>query len=101
MGVDMEELKFQLQESEQMLADIRSQLDSSQRSNWPADTQLRCMTQSYRSLETHAANLEIDVNQLKEKVRSLEKELEDEKLDHQEAVMRCHELEEHIQRAVI
>ncbi|CAN6927309.1 unnamed protein product [Brassica oleracea var. botrytis] len=60
-----------LQESEQMLADIRSQLDSSQRSNWLADTQLRCMTQSYRSLETHAANLEIDVNQLKEKEREV------------------------------
>ncbi|CAF2054093.1 unnamed protein product [Brassica napus] len=88
MGVDIEELKFQLQESEQMLADIRSQLDSSQRSNWLADTQLR-------------SNLEIDVNQLKEKVRSLENDLEDEKLNHQEAVMRCHELEEHIQRVVI
>ncbi|KAG2305154.1 hypothetical protein Bca52824_033805 [Brassica carinata] len=98
MAVDMEELKFQLQESEQMLADIRSQLDSAQRSNRLADTQLRCMTESYRSLEARAADLEIDVNQVKEKVRSLEIELEDEKRNHQEAIVRCHELEEHIQR---
>ncbi|KAJ0231920.1 Filament-like plant protein 6 [Hirschfeldia incana] len=97
MAVEIEELKCQLQESEKMLAEIRSQLDSAQRSNSLADTQLRCMTESYRSLETRAADLEIDVNQLKEKVRSLENELEDENRNHQEAIMRCHELEEHIQ----
>ncbi|CAA7048089.1 unnamed protein product [Microthlaspi erraticum] len=98
MAVDIEELKFQLQESEQLLADIRSQLDSAQRSSSLADTQLRCMTESYRSLETRAADLEIDVNQLKEKIESLENELEDEKRNHKEAIVRCHELEEHIQR---
>ncbi|XP_013605099.1 PREDICTED: filament-like plant protein 6 isoform X5 [Brassica oleracea var. oleracea] len=98
MAADIEELKCQLQESEKMLGEIRSQLDSAQRSNSLADTQLRCMTESYRSLETRAADLEIDVNQLKEKVRSLEDELEDEKRNHQESSARCHELEEHIQR---
>ncbi|KAJ4917444.1 Filament-like plant protein 6 [Raphanus sativus] len=97
MVVDIEELKSQLQESEKTLADIRSHLDSAQRPNRLADTQLRCMTESYRSLETCAADLEIDVNQIKEKVKSLENELEDEKHNHQEAIMRCHELEEHIQ----
>ncbi|KAL0853821.1 hypothetical protein Bca101_058973 [Brassica carinata] len=99
MAADLKELKCQLQESEKMLAEIRSQLDSAQRSNSLADTQLRCMTESYRSLETRAADLEIDVNQLKEKVRSLENELEDVKRNHQEAIIRCHELEEHIQRS--
>ncbi|XP_013605094.1 PREDICTED: filament-like plant protein 6 isoform X1 [Brassica oleracea var. oleracea] len=99
MAADIEELKCQLQESEKMLGEIRSQLDSAQRSNSLADTQLRCMTESYRSLETRAADLEIDVNQLKEKVRSLEDELEDEKRNHQESSARCHELEEHIQRS--
>ncbi|XP_019095244.1 PREDICTED: filament-like plant protein 6 isoform X2 [Camelina sativa] len=98
MAMDIEELKFQLQESEQLLADTRSQCDSAQRSNNLADTQLRCMTESYRSLESRAADLEIDVNQLKEKIRKLENELEDEKRNHQEAIVRCHELEEHIQR---
>uniref|UniRef100_A0A1J3FX66 Filament-like plant protein 6 n=2 Tax=Noccaea caerulescens TaxID=107243 RepID=A0A1J3FX66_NOCCA len=98
MAVDIEELKFRLQESEQLLADIRSQLDSAQRSNSLADTQLRCMTESYRSLETRAADLEIDVNQLKQKIQSLENELEVEKRNHQEAIVRCHELEEEIQR---
>lgn len=98
MAVDIEGLKFQLQEMEQQLADIRSQFDSAQRSNSLADTQLRCMTESYRSLETHAADLEIDVNQLKEKVRNLENELDDEKRNHQEILARYHELEEHIQR---
>ncbi|KAL1214147.1 Filament-like plant protein 6 [Cardamine amara subsp. amara] len=98
LAVDIEELKLQLQESEQMLANIRSQFESAQRSNSLADTQLRCMTESYRSLETRAAELEIDVNQLKEKIRKLESELEDEKRNHQEAIVRCHELEAHIQR---
>ncbi|CAE5959592.1 unnamed protein product [Arabidopsis arenosa] len=98
MALDIEGLKFQLQESEQLLADIRSQFDSAQRSNRLADTQLRCMTESYRSLESRAADLEIDVNQLKENIRKLENELEDEKRNHQEATVRCHELEEHIQR---
>ncbi|CDY17796.1 BnaC08g04100D [Brassica napus] len=99
MAADIEELKCQLQESEKMLGEIRSHLDSAQRSNSLADTQLRCMTESYRSLETRAADLEIDVNQLKEKVRSLEDELQDEKRNHQESSARCHELEEHIQRS--
>ncbi|EOA36801.1 hypothetical protein CARUB_v10008255mg [Capsella rubella] len=98
MAVDIEGMKIQLQESEQLLADIRSQCDSAQRSNNLADTQLRCMTESYRSLESRAADLEIDVNQLKEKIGKLENELEDEKRNHQEAIVRCHELEEHIQR---
>ncbi|CAA7033592.1 unnamed protein product [Microthlaspi erraticum] len=56
------------------------------------------MIESYRSLETPAADLEIDVNHLKEKVPNLENELGDEKRNHQEAIVLCHELEEHIQR---
>ncbi|VVA92669.1 unnamed protein product [Arabis nemorensis] len=98
MAMDIEGLKIQLQETEQQLADIRSQFDSAQRSNNFADTQLRCMTESYRSLETRAADLEIDMNQLREKVQSLENELENEIRNHQEAIAKCHELEEHIQR---
>ncbi|CAN8288570.1 unnamed protein product [Cochlearia groenlandica] len=98
MAGDIEELKSQLQESERMLGDIRSRFDYVEKSNSLADTQLRCMTESYRSLESRAADLEINVNQLKEQVKSLENELEDEKRNRREAVVRCNELEERIQR---
>ncbi|KAJ7005516.1 hypothetical protein NC653_004974 [Populus alba x Populus x berolinensis] len=86
--------KSQLRETEQLLAEVKSQLVSAQKSNSLAETQLKCMAESYRSLETRAQELETEVNLLR---KTLESELQEEKTSHQDALTRCKELEEQLQ----
>ncbi|KAG6776556.1 hypothetical protein POTOM_020074 [Populus tomentosa] len=94
---NFEMTKSQLHETEQLLAEVKSQLASAQRSNSLAETQLKCMTESYRSLETRAQELETEVNLLRLKTETLENELQEEKKSHQGALTRCKELEEQLQ----
>ncbi|KAE8729048.1 hypothetical protein F3Y22_tig00004004pilonHSYRG00050 [Hibiscus syriacus] len=56
------------------------------------------MAESYRSLETRAVELETEVNLLRAKIETHENELQDEKKSHYDALARCKELEEHLQR---
>ncbi|XWS25886.1 hypothetical protein CRYUN_Cryun27aG0106100 [Craigia yunnanensis] len=95
---NLEMTKSQLHETEQLLAEAKSQLASAQKSNSLAETQLKCMVESYRSLETHAEELEMEVNLLRVKIETLENELQDEKRSHHDALARCKELEEKFQR---
>ncbi|KAE8679848.1 Filament-like plant protein 6 [Hibiscus syriacus] len=95
---NLEMTKSQLHETEQLLAETKSQLASAQKPNSLAETQLKCMTESYRSLETHAGELETKVNHLSEKNENLENELQDEKRSHHDAFARCKELEEQLKR---
>ncbi|XVE94588.1 hypothetical protein REPUB_Repub02eG0021500 [Reevesia pubescens] len=95
---NLEITKSQLHETEQLLAEAKSQLTSAQKSNSLAETQLKCMAESYRSLETRAEELETEVNLLRGKIETLENELQDEKRSHHDALARCKELEEQLQR---
>lgn len=95
---NLEMTKSQLYETEQLLAEVKAQLASAQKSNSLAETQLKCMAESYRSLETHAQELEAEVNLLRAKIESLENELQDEKMSHHNAMAKCKELEEQLQR---
>ncbi|CAL5418447.1 unnamed protein product [Camellia sinensis] len=54
MVLDLESTKAQLQGTEQLLAEVKSQLASAQKLNSLAETQLKCMAKSYKSLETRA-----------------------------------------------
>ncbi|KAL9395065.1 hypothetical protein Peur_014350 [Populus x canadensis] len=94
---NFEMTKSQLHETEQLLAEVKSQLASAQKSNSLAETQLKCMTESYRSLETRAQELETEVNLLRLKTETLENVLQEEKKSHQGALSRCMELEEQLQ----
>ncbi|XP_010536357.1 PREDICTED: filament-like plant protein 4 [Tarenaya hassleriana] len=94
----LEELKSKLGETEQQLEEVKSELESARKSNSLAETQLKCMVESYRSLETRSTELENEVNSLKESIESLEDELHEEKQGHLEASTRCQELEEQLQR---
>ncbi|KAG6785692.1 hypothetical protein NC652_005289 [Populus alba x Populus x berolinensis] len=94
---NLEMTKSQLRETEQLLAEVKSQLVSAQKSNSLAETQLKCMAESYRSLETRAQELETEVNLLRVKTETLESELQEEKTSHQDALTRCKELEEQLQ----
>lgn len=95
---NLETTKSQLQETEQLLAEVKSQLTTAQRSNSLAETQLKCMAESYKSLEMRSEDLKTEVNLLQGKIQSLEKELLEEKRSHEEALHRCKDLQEQLER---
>ncbi|PON70758.1 Filament-like protein [Parasponia andersonii] len=95
---NLEMTKSQLQETEQFLVEAKSQLASAQNSNSLSETQLKCMAESYRSLETRSQELETELNLLRVKTESIETELQDEKRNHRDTLARCKELQEQLQR---
>ncbi|GMH16502.1 hypothetical protein Nepgr_018343 [Nepenthes gracilis] len=95
---DLETTKFQLKETEELLIEVKSHLSSSQKINNLADTQLKCMAESYKSIEKRAEELEAEVDILHTKVESLNNELQAEKMSHQNALARCNDLEEQLER---
>ncbi|KAL7117457.1 hypothetical protein ACP275_03G072700 [Erythranthe tilingii] len=95
---NFENTKSQLLVTEQLLAEVKSELTSAQKSNSLAETQLKCMAESYRSLETRAEELQTEVNLLKGKIQNLDSELQEERRSHQEAINRCDNLQEQLQR---
>ncbi|XP_023535896.1 filament-like plant protein 4 isoform X1 [Cucurbita pepo subsp. pepo] len=95
---DLEATRRKLQETEQLLAECRSQLVFSQKSNSLSETQLKCMAESYRSLEARAEDLETELNLLRAKSEALDNDLQDEKRNHHEALFKCQELQEQLQR---
>lgn len=97
---DLEATKRKLQESEQLLAESRSQLAFAQKSNSLSETQLKCMAESYRSLEARAEDLETELNLLRAKSEALDNELQDEKTNHHKTLYKCKELQEQLQRFV-
>lgn len=94
---NFESTRAQLQETEQLLAEAKSQLASAQKINGLAETQLKCMAESYKSLETRADELQTEVNLLRAKIENLDNELKGEKNNHQAALSKCKDLEEQLQ----
>ncbi|KAL1141689.1 hypothetical protein V6Z11_A11G046500 [Gossypium hirsutum] len=88
------------EETENSLTELKLQLASSQNLHSLAETQLKCMTESYKSLELRAQELEAEVNLLQEKSAKLDDELLEEKRGHQDALARCKDLEDRVQRNV-
>ncbi|XWS45533.1 hypothetical protein CRYUN_Cryun15aG0144700 [Craigia yunnanensis] len=95
---DIENTKLLLQETEKSLTELKLQLASSQNLYRLAETQLKCMTESYKSLEMRAQELEAQVNLLQEKSAKLDDELLEEKRGHQDSLARCKDLEDKLQR---
>ncbi|KAI3460383.1 hypothetical protein Pfo_017046 [Paulownia fortunei] len=95
---NFESTKSQLLETEQLLADVKSQLTSAQKSNSLAETQLKCMAESYKALETRAEELQSEVNLLQGRIENLDNELQEERRSHQDALTRCNDLLEQLQR---
>ncbi|KAL8524036.1 hypothetical protein ACS0TY_013847 [Phlomoides rotata] len=91
---NLENTKSQLLETELLLVEARSQLTTAQKSNSLAETQLKCMAESYNSLESRSEDLKAEVNLLQGKINSLEKELQEERRSHKEALDRCKDLQE-------
>ncbi|KAE8697308.1 Ribosomal protein L2 family [Hibiscus syriacus] len=95
---DLDNAKLLLQETENRVTELKLQLASSQNLHSLAETQLKCMTESYKSLEARAQELEAEINLLQEKSAKLDDKLQEEKRGHQDALARCKDLEDKVQR---
>ncbi|CAN6463626.1 unnamed protein product [Victoria cruziana] len=94
----LEQTKAQLAETEKQLSELKLQLTASEKSNSLAETQLKCMAESYRLLEVRISETETELNQVKEKAEKLDLELQAEQQAHQEALAKCKDLQEQLQR---
>ncbi|BAT99989.1 hypothetical protein LR48_Vigan499s000300 [Vigna angularis] len=95
---DLEEKKLMLQENMQLLEELKAQLASSHKSCSLTEIQLKCMTESYKSLQTRVEELETENKYLKEKMDELKNDLTEEKQSHHDALVRYKEIEEKMQR---
>ncbi|KAK8964641.1 Filament-like plant protein 4 [Platanthera guangdongensis] len=91
---NLKNTKLRLSEIELDMVDIKRQLSASQKSNDLADTQLRCMTESYKLLESNAEELKIEINLLRSKAKALEGELIAERHSHQDDLAKYNDLQE-------
>ncbi|KAG8096801.1 hypothetical protein GUJ93_ZPchr0013g35764 [Zizania palustris] len=90
------ELRFK--DMEKNLEELTSKLAFSEKTNSLAETQLKCMAESYKSLESRKVELENEIKVLQSKVDNLTAKLNDERQSHQEYTTRYRELEEKIER---
>lgn len=95
---DLKETKLMVHEKEQLLTELKAQLASSHKSYSLAEIQLKCMTESYESLQTHVEELEAENKFLKEKMEELKDDLVEQKQCHHDALVRYKEIEEKMQR---
>ncbi|KHN41904.1 Filament-like plant protein 5 [Glycine soja] len=95
---DLKEKKMMLLENMQLLEELKAQLASSNKSCSLGEIQLKCMTESYRSLQTRVEVLEAENKYLKEKMDELRNDLAEEKQSHHDALVRYKEIEEKMQR---
>ncbi|XP_076886220.1 filament-like plant protein 6 [Bidens hawaiensis] len=95
---DLETVKSKLTETELELSEVKSQLTAAQKLNSLSETQLKCMAESYNSLENRVGDLQSRVNLLESKIVTLENELEDEKKSHEETEAKCKDLQDQLQR---
>ncbi|KAI7747731.1 hypothetical protein M8C21_024747 [Ambrosia artemisiifolia] len=95
---DLETMKSKLTETEHQLSEVKSQLTAAQKLNSLSETQLKCMAESYNSLENRAGDLQSRVNLLESKIVTLENELEEERMNHKDTEIRCKDLQDQLQR---
>ncbi|XP_038977082.1 filament-like plant protein 4 isoform X2 [Phoenix dactylifera] len=94
----LEHTKHQLVETEENLAELKSQLAASQKSNSLSETQLKCMAESYKALESRTQELEAEVVLLHTKAETLDNELQEERCSHQDDLAKYKDLQEQIER---
>ncbi|CAH2076522.1 unnamed protein product [Thlaspi arvense] len=95
---NLESTKAGLEEKEKLISELKSKLTSSRDLQSSAETQLKCVTESYKSLELHAKDLEAQVKSLEEETERLEIAFSKEKRGHEETLAKCRDLQEEMQR---
>jgi len=94
----IEETKVRLSDMEKNLEDLTAKLADSEKSNSLSETQLKCMAESYKSLESRKVELENEIEVLQSKIDTLTAELTDERQSHQENLAKYKDLEEKMER---
>ncbi|CAL4938511.1 unnamed protein product [Urochloa decumbens] len=94
----IEETKVRLSDMEKNLEDLTAKLADSEKSNSLSETQLKCMAESYKSLESRKVELENEIEVLRSKLDTLTAELTDERQSHQEDLAKYKDLEEKMER---
>ncbi|CAM0872259.1 unnamed protein product [Alopecurus aequalis] len=94
----IEDTKCSFNEMEKNLEELTSKLSASENSNSLAETQLKCMVESYKSLESRKVELEREIEVLRSKIETLTTELSDERKSHQDDLARYKDLEEKMER---
>lgn len=97
----LESTEVKFAEMEKSLGEVRSKLADSEKANGLMDTQLKCMVESYKTLETRKVELEGEISSLKEKIEALNEELVKERELHEEDLVKCKELQEQLERYVL
>uniref|UniRef100_A0A1J3D8L1 Filament-like plant protein 5 n=1 Tax=Noccaea caerulescens TaxID=107243 RepID=A0A1J3D8L1_NOCCA len=95
---NLESTKAGLEEKEQLVSELNSKLTSSGDLQSLAETQLKCVTESYKSLEVCTNDLEAKVKSLEEETERLEMAFSKEKRGHEETLAKCRDLQEKMQR---
>ncbi|KAF3602600.1 hypothetical protein F2Q69_00032789 [Brassica cretica] len=95
---NLESAKLELEEKEKLISEMKWQLTSSRDLQSLAETQLKCVTESYKTLELHAKELEANVKRLEEETERLERAFSTEKRGHEETLAKCKDLQEEMQR---
>ncbi|CAH8344582.1 unnamed protein product [Eruca vesicaria subsp. sativa] len=95
---NLECTKAVLEEKEQLISELKSQLTSSRDLQSLAETQLKCVTESYKTLELNAKELEAKVKRLEEETERLETAFSTQKHSHEETLAKCKDLQEKLQR---
>ncbi|KAL6867468.1 hypothetical protein ACP4OV_015492 [Aristida adscensionis] len=94
----IEDTKLRLSDMEKNLDELTSKLADSEKSNSLSETQLKCMAESYKSLESRKIDLEKEIEVLQSKIDTLTAELNEERRSHQEDLAKYKDLEEKLER---
>ncbi|PKU80770.1 filament-like plant protein 4 [Dendrobium catenatum] len=94
----LNQTKSTLAEVDQQLSEFKSELASCQKSNRLAETQLKCMAESYKMLERRNEELEAEVGHWRAKAETLDSELQLERRSHQDNIVKYNELQVQIER---
>ncbi|KAG8074251.1 hypothetical protein GUJ93_ZPchr0006g43222 [Zizania palustris] len=90
--------KLRFKDMEKNLEELISKLAVSEKTNSLVETQLKCMAESYKALESRKVELENEIKVLQSKIDTLTAELKDERQSHQEYIIRYRDIQEKIER---
>uniref|UniRef100_A0A0E0M5P6 Filament-like plant protein 4 n=1 Tax=Oryza punctata TaxID=4537 RepID=A0A0E0M5P6_ORYPU len=94
--IECTKLEFSLMEKN--MEELTSKLSACEKSNSLTETQLKCMAESYKSLELQKSKLESEIEVLHRQINTLRTELADERQNHQDDLAKYRDLKEKIER---
>nr|CAB3494945.1 unnamed protein product [Digitaria exilis]CAB3494946.1 unnamed protein product [Digitaria exilis]CAB3494980.1 unnamed protein product [Digitaria exilis] len=83
---------------EKNIEDLTSKLAACEKSNSLAETQLKCMAESYKTLESQKVKLEEEIRVLQAMIDTLSADLAEERRSHQDDMTKYRDLEEKMER---